>query len=88
MKMSETLKDLWNGNIAPCEHCGAHDPVLNELSMQIENHREALRRAMTEEQRELFRTFLDCSEDYLLRMLELAFCDGFTLGVKLMMEIQ
>ena len=23
-----TIKDLWNGNIAPCEHCGSHNPEI------------------------------------------------------------
>jgi len=29
---------------------------------------------------------MECSDEYLLRMLELAFCDGFCLGGKLVME--
>ena len=29
--MKDTIIEIWNGNIAPWEHCGAHDPTANEL---------------------------------------------------------
>lgn len=82
----QTIIDLWNGNIAPCEHCGAHDPAANELIGLIERNRESLSRGLTEAQMETFQKYIDCSDEYLLRMLELAFCDGFTLGSRLAVE--
>ena len=82
----QTILDLWNGNIAPCEHCGSHDPVINELIGLIERNRENLNRGLTEAQMETFQKYIDCSDEYLLRMLELAFCDGFCLGYKLTTE--
>ena len=84
--MQQTILDLWNGNIAPCEHCGSHDPVINELTGLIERNRENLSRGLTQAQRETFQKYVDCSDEYLLRMLELAFCDGFCLGTKLAIE--
>ena len=83
----KTIMDLWNGNIAPCEQCGFHDPVINELSGLIERNRENLTGGLTEAQMEIFQKYKDCSDEYLLRMLELAFCDGFCLGGKLALEI-
>ena len=82
----QTIIDLWNGNIAPCEHCGSHDPVINKLLILIERNREQLSCGLTEAQMETFQKYMDCSDEYLLRMLELAFCDGFCLGGKLVME--
>lgn len=82
----QTILDLWNGNIAPCEHCGAHDPEVNQLISLIEQNRENLSRGLTEAQMETFQKYIDCSEEYLLRMLELAFIDGFCLGGKLILE--
>ena len=79
--------DLWNGNIAPIEHCGSHDALANQLIAKIERNRERLCTGLTEAQNEVFQRYMDCSEEYLLRMLELAFCDGFELGSKLMLEI-
>ena len=29
--MLQTIKALWNGDLALCEHCGAHDPEANRL---------------------------------------------------------
>lgn len=82
----QTIIDLWNGNIAPCEHCGAHDTESNHLIGLMERNREALCEGLTAAQRETFQKYMDCSEEYQLRMLELAFCDGFCLGSKLVIE--
>lgn len=82
----QTIIDLWNGNISPREYCGSHDPVINNLMGLIERNREKLSGGLTEAQLETFQKYMDCSDEYLLRMLELAFCDGFCLGGKLVME--
>ena len=84
--MTQTMKDLWNGNIAPCEHCGAHDGELNHLLNLMERNRENLWGGLLPEQAEIFQKYLDCADEYLLRMLESAFCDGFALGSKLAAE--
>ena len=84
--MNNTISDLWNGNIAPCEHCGSHDPEVNKLIGQIERHRESLRGELNDAQKNAFQKYIDSSEMYLLRMMELAFCEGFSLGSKLMFE--
>lgn len=85
--MTQTIADLWNGNIAPCEHCGAHDPEANHLISLIERNREELCSGLTEAQKEIFQKYADCSEEYLLRLLELAFCDGYCLGSRLLVEV-
>lgn len=58
-----TITDLWNGNIAPCEHCGAHDPEVNRLIGLMERNREALREGLSAAQIETFQKYIDCSED-------------------------
>ena len=87
MLMSHTIADLWNGNIDPVASCGAHDPYVNELVGLMERHRESLSRGLTETQMETFQKYLDCSDEYLLHMLELAFCDGFSLGGRIAVEM-
>ena len=84
--MKETISDLWYGNIAPCEHCGSHDPRANKLIHLIEQNRVKLSESLTEAQKERFQKYIDCSEEYLFYMMELAFCDGFVLGSKLITE--
>lgn len=56
------------------------------MSGLIERNRDALYEGLTAAQKETFQKYIDCSEEYLLRMLELAFCDGFCLGGKLVAE--
>lgn len=85
--MPQTITDLWNGNIAPCEHCGSHDTEANYLIGLIERNRDTLWEGLTDAQKETFQKYIDCSDDYFLRMMELAFCDGFCLGSKLVMEV-
>ena len=84
--MSQTIKELWTGNIDPCACCGAHDPAVKELVGLIERNRENSSRGLTAAQMEEFQKYIDCWELYLLHMLELAFRDGFSLGSKLAME--
>ena len=84
--MVQTITDLWNGNIAPCEHCGSHDAEVNHLIGLMERNRESLCNGLTQLQNETFQKYIDCSEEYLLKMLELAFYDGFCLGSKLIIE--
>ena len=84
--MKDTIIEIWNGNIAPWEHCGAHDPTANELIGLMAQNREKLCQGLTEAQMGLYQKYIDCSEEYLLRMQELAFSEGFCLGSKLAME--
>ena len=84
--MSETISELWNGDIAPCEHCGAKDPQANRLICLMVQNREALCRDLSDAQKEMFQKYMDRSEDYLFRMMELAFGEGFSLGTKLAIE--
>ena len=83
----KTIIDLWNGNIAPYEHCGSHDPEANHLLHLMEKNRETLCEGLTAAQSEILQKYIDCSEEYLLRMMELAFYNGFCMGGKLTMEM-
>lgn len=85
--MSQTIEDLWNGNIAPCEHCGAHDMQANGLFAAMNRSFDALSAGLSEEQKELLRGYQEQADSYLLRMMELAFCDGFCLGARFAAEV-
>ena len=84
--MSQTIYDLWNGNIAPAEHCGSHDSDANHLFSLMARNQQKLSDVLSDAQKELLQKYTDCSEEYLLRMLELAFRECFSLGCKLVME--
>lgn len=84
--MQQTIIDLWNGNIAPSEHCGSHDEQANHLLSLMERNRGKLAEGLTAAQLELFQKYIDCSEEYLFRMLELSFREGYCIGSRLMTE--
>lgn len=81
--MYQTIKDLWRGNIAPCDHCGSHDTQLNHLVWLMERNREELDKISTTQQKEILEKFIDCANEYNLLMMEEAFCEGFCLGIRL-----
>lgn len=85
--MTHTIEALWNGALAYCEHCGAHDPEANHLLVERAKLRERLWGELTEDQRTQLDTYLDRTERYTLRMMELAFRDGFSAGVRLLAEV-
>ena len=82
----QTISDLWNGDIAPSEHCGVHDPEVKDLLALRERNHKALCGGLTAAQAEIFQKYIGCTEEYTFRMMELAFCDGFCLGSKLVTE--
>ena len=84
--MQQTIVELWRGNIAPYENCGSHDEEARQMLELMERNREALCQKLAKEQAEVFDRYISCAEDYLLRMTENAFCDGFRLGSKLTAE--
>lgn len=84
--MSQMIIDLWNGNLAPFEQCGKGNSELLELASLMARNREKLGRELTQAQMEAFQKYVDCSDAYLLRMNELAFCEGFSTAGKLLSE--
>ena len=65
----------------------AQKEVKRYVSIHNGRNREALREGLTAAQSEILQKYIDCSEEYLLRMMELAFYDGFCTGGKLTMEM-
>jgi len=84
--MKQTIIELWNGDIAPVERCGVYDAKAKHLMHQMAQNRDALRGELSDIQKEMLRKYLDSSEEYLLRMMELAFSEGFCLGSRLAAE--
>ena len=50
--MNNILKDLWYGDVSPCERCGVGDTKLNQLIRDIEQMRVALCGTLTPQQAE------------------------------------
>ena len=79
----DVIYELWNGEIAPCEHCGAQDGPANNLYSKMKQEKEAMEKNLPEERRGLLDAYSQSWEDNLLRMMELSFREGFVLGLRL-----
>ena len=52
----------------------------------MERNREELWAGLTEKQQIILKKYIACSDEYMYRMQELTFCEGFSLGCKLTAE--
>ena len=84
--MHNILSDLWNGNLSVADHCGAYDPEIRELASLLAKNKQALSGMLSQEQLQLFETYDGHYEEYLLRLLEHAFCDGFRVALQLLIQ--
>lgn len=84
--MSHTILELWCGNIVPCESRGTDDAEIKHLSDLMTRNRETLCEALSSFQLEIHQKYVECLEEYQMRMREQAFHDGFCLGCKLISE--
>lgn len=84
--MSHTIIDLWRGDIAPLDRIGGGDRETKQLLWKMDRSQTKLEAGLTEEQKALLEDHLQKTDQYYLRMMELAFREGFSLGTKLMAE--
>ena len=52
--MSQTIIDLWKGDIAPIDRCGAFDTEATRLSLQMDRMQTKVEEALTEAQKMSF----------------------------------
>ena len=67
----------------PCERSGANDCKARILYGGIMKNREMMEKGLSGEQKEQLADFGQRWEDYLLRMMELAFREGVSPGLRL-----
>ena len=81
------LEDLWFGNISPRERPFKKESAYAELLALVIRHQEDLNGRLNDEEKEIFEKFSECStEMHDLTECE-AFIKGFTLGVKIIIEV-
>lgn len=85
--MKPTLFDLWNGNLCPVKEFGKNIPEIDELEKLIDGNSEKLISTLNDEQKERFSCYTDCINEYIGYANEEAFCYGFGLAIKMIMEI-
>lgn len=84
--MTKTIERLWSGELEPVKYLGTDNSDLRRLEHLAERNFRKLNNSLNENQREDFKKFNDCIEEYIFLMNELAFCDGFSFGAKIVSE--
>lgn len=84
--MSCVLGELWNGNIVPCAICGVSDPEIEELIALRARNQTQIEAELSVSQKTAFQKYIDCAEEYEIRITEKAFAEGFSLAAKLLTE--
>ena len=84
--MKQTLEQLWYGNIRPFAEARCDAPEMDELLQKFEKSRDALCSTLTDEQKTLFLTYDDISEEISAIGERESFICGFRLGAKMTAE--
>ena len=84
--MKETIFDLWYGNINPVESSGKITPEIKRIINESEESYEMLAEKLDEKEKELLEKHLDIYSSLHCEYTAKAFVDGFSLGVKILIE--
>ena len=85
--MKKILVELWNGNLNPCEWRTENSPEQGKLLELLEKNNKKLSEELNEEQRKILASIDDCHFESQYISCEDAFVKGFSLGVKMMVEV-
>ena len=81
------LEDLWYGNVRPTERSIVRGSKLDNLMKLLCQNEDDLMSELSEKQKESFEKFKDCHSEITDYLETEAFTQGFTIAVKLMVEV-
>ena len=81
------LEEFWYGNIEPAEYDISTCKEYRKLQELICRNEEKLRATMTDEQKERFEKYTDCTREFQTITDCLIFQNGFKSGARMMMEV-
>ena len=84
--MKSTISQLWNGNLAPIQTFREHNPELQALEQHAQHKLDAFAEELTEPLQKRLESYNNSLTEYIVLLTERAFCDGFSLGLKLLSE--
>lgn len=85
--MKNTLKDLWFGNILPCDQTRMADTEHQELRKKYSEYDKQLKGMLSQEANTLEEKKEEIASQLSTYFETEAFINGFRLGVKLMLEV-
>ena len=86
--MRSVINELWHGSIVPQKDSRNNSPEMKELMEYMARHHDDLLKTMTDEQKEIFEKFHDCWDEYVSLAEADIFEYAFSLGARLVMEVQ
>ncbi len=84
--MNNSIARLWNGGIAPAHGLGKNNYEIEQLTELIDHILDAFTKSLIKEQENLFEKLVNNVNEYIGMITEEAFCDGFSVGTKLMVD--
>ena len=81
------LDDLWYGNVRSTERSIVRGSRLDNLMKLLCQNEDDLMQGLTDKQKERFEKFKDCQSEITDYLETEAFTQGFTIAVKLMVEV-
>ncbi len=84
--MKETIRELYYGNIFPCERCGSNNSEIKSLAKKLGECRERLTNELTDKQKKLLEEYDNLSSELSCLYHEEFFAEGFSLGAKIVKE--
>lgn len=84
--MSQTIRQLWNGSLAPGRYSGADNPEIKSVLEALEGCFLDLKRSLDEETVLLLESYRSSVNEYVALCSEQAFCDGYAMGTKITAE--
>ena len=84
--MKKTISELWNGNLSPIQTFREHNPEIQVLEQHTQRKLDAFAEELTEPLQKRLASYNNSLTEYIVLLTEQAFCDGFSLGMKLLSE--
>ena len=81
------LEDLWYGNIAPWEREIKRSSEYSDVLERIVELEADLRARLNDEEKEILEKFVNCTNEMCCISEREMFVRGFTLGIKLILEV-
>ena len=81
------LEEFWYGNIEPAEYDASPSKEYKELLRLIARNEEKLLSTMTDEQKEVFSRYQDCTRECQALADCMLFQNSFKLGARMMLEV-
>ena len=84
--MTNTIAQMWYGNIDPAQTFGMNDPEMRRLESLLSKNQDKLEQSIGEKDKELLEKYIDCVYEYVCTNCRQAFCSGYCMGAKLTAE--